>query len=157
MNKIRIGSGILGIAVALLAGCRAQASGPEQAALLASQVVSHGTSFGMCAGYCIGEMVVNGTTVTLTERGHRGELPTRTRNLEITTAEWERIAGLATPDRLRPVAGVHGCPDCADGGAEWIEVRTAADSLRATFEHGRDLARIAQLQAELRALRKRFP
>jgi hypothetical protein len=54
------------------------------------------------------------------------------------------------------VEGVHGCPDCADGGAEWVQVRASGDSIRATFEYGATLEPIAALQAEIRALRARF-
>ena len=53
--------------------------------------------------------------------------------------------------------GVHGCPDCADGGAEWIEIDTGSGPIRVTFEFGDTLPGIGPLQAEIRALRERFP
>jgi hypothetical protein len=56
---------------------------------------------------------------------------------------------------FRELEGVHGCPDCADGGAEWIQVETA-DPMRVTFEYGVDLDGIEDLQAEIRELRGRF-
>ena len=141
----------------VLAACQSPAGEPQEAVLLSKATVTHGTSFGMCGGYCVSELVVDGRTVTFTERSHGYDPAPRTRQVEITAAEAARIASLATLANVRPVAGVHGCPDCADGGAEWIEVKTSADSVKATYQFGHDLDRIAELQRELRALRERFP
>src|SRR5688572_14323025 len=84
--------------------------------------VESGTSFGMCAGYCTTRLVVDGARVTLQEIAWRSELPDRSRTLELTTAERARFYAALDPAALRSVVGVHGCPDCADGGAEWIEL-----------------------------------
>ena len=82
--------------------------------------------------------------------------PTKTRSRTLTGEEWLRIRGLATPAVMATLAGVHGCPDCADGGAEWIEVRSNQDSIRTTFEYGRGLEPIAALQAEVRTMREQL-
>jgi hypothetical protein len=71
--------------------------------------------------------------------------------------DWRRIRALVDPAALKRLEGVHGCPDCADGGAEWIQLGAGNDSVRVTFEYGATLAGIAPLQAEIRALRDRFP
>jgi hypothetical protein len=67
------------------------------------------------------------------------------------------VRSLVDAAALRRLEGVHGCPDCADGGAEWIEIGSAAGPIRVTFEYGATLDGIGALQAELRALRNRFP
>jgi hypothetical protein len=54
------------------------------------------------------------------------------------------------------VAGVHGCPDCADGGAEWVAIQTPDQTIQTTYEYGHNLERIGELQKELRAVRQRF-
>jgi hypothetical protein len=56
---------------------------------------------------------------------------------------------------IHALEGVHGCPDCADGGAEWIQIE-GADSVRVTFEYGAELGGIEELQREIRELRARF-
>jgi hypothetical protein len=114
--------------------------------------VESGTSFGMCAGYCMTRLIVEGGRVTLLETAWRSELPDRSRTLELTVAERVRFYAALDPAAVRRLAGVHGCPDCADGGAEWIEL----DRARVTFEFGRELAPIAPLQRETRALRARL-
>jgi hypothetical protein len=118
--------------------------------------LSQGTSFGMCMGYCIVVMDVSGTTVTVTKSSHfPAQYPDSTSTFTLTGGEADRLRRLARTSGIAALEGVHGCPDCADGGAEWIEVRTPTDSVRATFEYGAVLEPIADLQAELRALRRR--
>jgi hypothetical protein len=127
-----------------------------------SRLISSGTFFNMCVGYCVSELVVDSTTAVLTETSHQPErYPRRTRSLELTRDEADRLHGLADLERLRSVAGVHGCPDCADGGGEWVEIRWRVQLMevsivRATFDYGRVLEPIEELQTELRALRARF-
>jgi hypothetical protein len=117
-----------------------------------------GTSFGMCAGYCVTELVIEDAAVRFNESAWPiTNLPPKSRSLPITAAEREQIMSLVDVGELEHLEGVHGCPDCADGGAEWIELRTAEDTIRVTFEYGSELAPIAQLQAAIRAQRQRFP
>jgi hypothetical protein len=49
-----------------------------------------------------------------------------------------------------------GCPDCADGGAEWLELTYQGQTRRVTFEHGRPVAEIAPFLAQVRQLRERM-
>jgi hypothetical protein len=117
-----------------------------------------GTSFGMCAGYCVTELIIEDDAVRFTESAWPfANLPPKSRTLPLSSAEREQILRLVDVGELEHLEGVHGCPDCADGGAEWIELQTPTDTIRVTFEYGRELAPIAELQAEIRALRGRFP
>lgn len=118
--------------------------------------LASGTSFGMCAGYCRTELRIDSTAVTFIETSQVQQLPPRTQSLVLTTSEWQRIRSAVDAAALSRMAGVHGCPDCADGGAEWIEIRTAEATVRVTFEYGKVLDPISALQTEIRALRERF-
>lgn len=149
----------LSSALLVLAACAGQPtdSGTSRASLRREGLgLSSGTSFGMCVGYCRTELVLDSPMVAFTERGNTGDLPERTRSATLTPAEWDRLRSALDVAALAGVEGVHGCPDCADGGAEWIEVERP-EALRVTFEYGAVLEPIAPLQAELRALRARFP
>jgi hypothetical protein len=117
--------------------------------------ITSGTSFGMCAGYCLTELRIDSGSIELTEESWRTELPARTRTLPLERAAWEGLQALVDTDVFRELAGVHGCPDCADGGAEWIEIGTA-EPVRITFEYGSELDGIAELQEVIRELRSRF-
>lgn len=145
----------LGCLLLILTACTRS---PAELGADGSLVISSGTSFNMCVGYCKSELVLDGTTARLMERSRdEKHYPDRERSIQLTTEEWERIRRLADPAALKSVEGVHGCPDCADGGAEWVEIRTEEESIRATFDHGHTLEPTAELQAELRAVRSRFP
>jgi len=121
--------------------------------------LSSGTSFGMCAGYCVTELVVEDSVVRLTERGWPSfNLQPRVRTLDLSPAEAERIRRLIDVGDFASLEGTHGCPDCADGGAEWIQIRTEeGQTVRVTFEYGDVLEPIAELQAAIRTQRQRFP
>lgn len=119
--------------------------------------IVHGTSFNMCVGYCTSVLVIDGTTARLTETSRdSSSYPRRTRSLQLTQSEWLRLRELADPEELSRVAGVHGCPDCADGGAEWIAVQMRRRAIEAKYEYRHELEPITELQTELRALRQRF-
>jgi hypothetical protein len=125
-------------------------------------VLESGTSFGFCVGYCRTVLVVDSPRVTLTEIHMQyltptGAQPDRTRSITLSSSEWSELRASLDVAALKRLAGVHGCPDCADGGAEWIEVQTTGGLVRVTFEYGDVLDGIAPLQAEIRALRARFP
>ena len=119
--------------------------------------IVHGTSFGMCGGYCKTTLEIDTTTARLSQVGWDSiQYPRQTRSLQLTAAEWRRLQALANVEDLTQVEGVHGCPDCADGGAEWIAIRAGERTIQTTYEYGHDLERIAALQRELRAIRQRF-
>ena len=49
-----------------------------------------------------------------------------------------------------------GCPDCADGGAEWIEIDSMDGVKRVTFENGQTVNGIEPLVEKLRQLRNQY-
>jgi hypothetical protein len=149
----------LAIAVLLEAAACAEPAPPIAGiGALNALALSTGTSFGMCAGYCVTELTIEEDAVRLTETGSRSaNLPPRVRTLPLGATERERIRSLIDVPELAQLQGVHGCPDCADGGTEWIQLRRGSDTIRVTFEFGRDLTPIAELQAALREQRLRFP
>ena len=127
----------------------------EDAAVLS---LRSGTSFGMCAGYCLTELIVEDATARFVETAWpTTSLPSKTRTRTLSQEEQNQLRSLIDLAELEQLEGVHGCPDCADGGAEWIELRTGDDTIRVTFEFGRDLAPIEDLQSAIRALRSSFP
>jgi len=129
--------------------------GPGREQLTALELRS-GTSFGMCGGYCVTELAIDTLGVALTETSQVQPLPPRTRTLPLSEADWERLVAVVDTAAIRGLAGVHGCPDCADGGAEWIQFGPASEAVRVTFEFGDMIDGIEPLQTLLRELRSRF-
>ena len=147
--------GLILVLASLLAGCTQSANSPETTDR--SIVIANAIYFGFCQGYCYSELTIEGETLRLTDTSRNPtQFPPRTRTLTLSSGDRVRIDSLLDPTALSALEGVHGCPDCADGGGEWIEIRSGTDSTRVTFEYAATLTPIAPLQAELRALRKRF-
>ena len=73
---------------------------------------------------------------------------------EVVTApeEFQELLGAVDMQALQALPNVLGCPDCADGGAEWIEVEIGNTLKRVTFEYG---AAIPSIQPLLDLVRER--
>lgn len=147
------------LAAALLAvsACHQTSSSPD-APLGADVVLRAGTSFGHCLGYCATELRVGPREAVLT-RTSRDSLrnPPLTERLPLSAEEYEALVGRVDAAAVSALPEVIGCPDCADGGAEWIEVeRAGGGRKRVTFEYGATVEPIAPLVARVRALRERF-
>ena len=120
-------------------------------------VLCAGTSFGMCLGYCVAELTVTPDELLFVETSRDPAQPERTRRAALAPGEWEEILTLVDPSDLEALPEVIGCPDCADGGAEWVEVEHEGGKRRVTFEYGATVERIQPLVARARELRERFP
>lgn len=117
-----------------------------------------GTSFGMCVGYCQHEYVLNGTSFTLTQNGTRAQAqsPTKTCQTTLSAADWNALKALADFNTFSSKPATLGCPDCADGGAEYVELQTGERKHRVTFEFGKTIPGFDPLVSALRARREAF-
>ncbi|QJW92089.1 hypothetical protein HNV11_23285 [Spirosoma taeanense] len=131
---------------------------PEQASADALTIRT-GTSFGMCAGYCVHEYVINGTSVALTQSATRtqNQHPIRTCQFTINEADWSALKAAANVDAFRQQPERLGCPDCADGGAEFIELQLNDQKHRVTFEYGKTIPGFEPLVDLLRRQRTAHP
>jgi hypothetical protein len=119
--------------------------------------IRSGTSFGMCLGYCWQELEIASTALVFTRKNWMmEEFPPVTIPGEITVQEWDRLVQLIDQKPLREMENIYGCPDCADGGAEWIEVIQDDFSKKITFEFGDSLVPIQDLLDEVRRIRKAY-
>lgn len=125
------------ITLLLLAGSTAcsDEKNPEQSNGI--QEIKYGTSFGECLGYCRKSMVITPAEIEFTKQGWdlEGQLPDSTFNDPITTAEWNNLVESIDMDAFFALDTVIGCPDCADGGAEWIEITSEDQTYKVTFEY----------------------
>ena len=111
--------------------------------------IEYGTSFGSCLGYCHQKVVFaeNEISKTLT--------PTRTKELETKTCSraWNGFQELIANIDYQAFSildDVIGCPDCADGGAEWIEITTQQGSKKVQYEYGKEPKAVKSFIADLR-------
>jgi len=120
-------------------------------------IISSGSSFGECIGYCIQELVVSSETVTYTSCvWDSAGSPDLVYQTVLTATEWEDLVSLADLSALQAFEDVIGCPDCADGGSEWIKFESKAGSKQIIFEYGDTLSGIQPLIEQLRTMRASY-
>ena len=144
----------------LLAACTSPNDELATENLVAETVtVRWGTYFGMCAGYCRNDLEINGSTVRLTRRswGRGTTLPDRVEEQPIPRSAWLDIVAKINAANISNMQDQYGCPDCADGGGEWVELQQGDKLKRVTFEYGRGPRELEAVLKELRALRQKFP
>lgn len=129
----------------VLAGCSAEIESPDHAPVVlkssfdTAQVTHHepdsvevrfGSSFGECTGYCRTEFALHSWGLECWQRGWAtgGDttlFPTRRQVIEVPDALYEQIMrAVDTTSLWSKSKNVRfGCPDCADGGSCWVEVR----------------------------------
>lgn len=152
---------LFGILIATaIGGCRnEQITNPP--ATSGNVIVRNGTSFGMCAGYCLRSLQIDSTNLLYTKRSWGrggGGLPDSLFADTIPHDQWLALqqAVAAQYAAFAKLDSVIGCPDCADGGAEWLEIEQEGAVRRVTFEYGADLPEIKQLLGIVRGIRQRF-
>ena len=131
--------------VALLTNCQEQVQSSEIIK------IEFGTSFGMCAGYCTQTVTVMEGEVSKTI------IPRMDQNLtEKTCAEsfggFHSLSLKVNQSAFMNLEEIIGCPDCAEGGAEWIEITTASGVKKVTYEYGKEPDAVKSFIGELREL-----
>jgi len=101
------------------------------------QQINYGTSFGECLGYCRKTIEITPAEIEFTKQGWEidGQLPDSTFQESITSAEWNDLVERIDIEEFLALDTVIGCPDCADGGAEWVEIVFDETKYKVTFEY----------------------
>ena len=128
----------------------------EENTTISTEVVSinYGTSFGECIGYCNNNITVTDTNVLLEKKGWSNivTLPEVTETTVVTAAVLQELFEKVDFDAFLNLEEVIGCPDCADGGAEWVEIITEDQSYKVTYEYFNEPEVLKELAAALREL-----
>lgn len=151
---------IAALVVSLLMGhCteRNVLSAPE-ATSTDSLTIRTGTSFGMCVGYCVADYTLNGTSLTLTQSAQRTQAqnPAKTCQTTLSQADWNALKAAANFETFSKQPERLGCPDCADGGAEYVELQIGNRKHRVTFEYNKTIPGFDPLVNALRTQRNAF-
>lgn len=99
---------------------------------------------------------MNKTGVTLTQISHSPTQPVKTCQTIISQAYWNTLKAAANVTLFSQQPETLGCPDCADGGAEYIELETRGQKHRVTFEFGKTIPGLEPLVDALRNQRNQF-
>ncbi len=140
------------IPVVLLAAACGSPTGPEGPA-----VFVHTVSFGFChpRAYCSSRLELSQSQAVMTYESR--DLGVVVQRRAVDEALWARASEALDAGALRALPDVVGCPDCADGGAESVEVAFGdGQSAAVKFEYGDDVQGIGALVGVLRELRQSF-
>lgn len=120
-------------------------------------IIRSGTSFGYCSGYCSKtlELTANRAVFTSSSRDQT-KYPTKTCAGTVSTATWATLKAALTNTGFSQESETIGCPDCADGGAEFIEIEQSGKKHRVTFEYGKTVPGFGKLVMTLRDEREKF-
>ena len=122
-----------------------------------SSIIRSGSSFGECFGYCVNEVVIDSSHLAFSQRSWTPEqYPSRRLLGSVTPEEWQSLLESVNMQKFVELDSVIGCPDCADGGAEWIEIEMPEMKKRVTFEYGAGIEGIEALLAKVRLIRMGF-
>ncbi|SOD96582.1 hypothetical protein [Spirosoma fluviale] len=149
--------GICLLFLSLLGRCSPDKSALAEPLSTDGLIIRTGTSFGMCVGYCKHDYVISGTTLMLTQTSQLrtpNQNPVKTCQTTISPAVWDTLKAAANPTLFFQQPEQLGCPDCADGGAEYIELEADGQNHRVIFEHGKTIPGFETLVTGLRAQRE---
>jgi len=119
--------------------------------------IKSGIFFGFCIGYCKSEIeIVNRDVVFIASSWSDPNYPDIMLNDNISIQEWDSLIESVDMDSLLSLDDIIGCPDCADGGGEWIEITKVAAIKRVMFEYGKTVEPIQNLIEKVRVIRERF-
>lgn len=139
--------------VIILIGLSACVNEPREKSL----IIKTGTSFGFCIGYCSLEVMITENNVEYIKRSRdKDNYPPKVLNLLLSNSEWEDLIEIINMDEFEKLDDVIGCPDCTDGGSEWIEIILKQKRKKVTFEYGDSLKETNKLLEKLRGIRNRY-
>lgn len=144
---------LIGLTAALLgAFATAQAAPPAPAKPLSR--IAYGIAYGECMGYCDHSLIITAQRMRLVHKAflEAEKYPQKVLEKPTRPETWQKLLRLASFQTLKGLPDRIGCPDCTDGGAEWIELQQDAAVKRVTFEPQAGLRQQAALLAELRKL-----
>ncbi len=126
---------------------------PSQPTTTLSQI-GYGKSYGFCIGYCDHTLTITAEKTRLVHTALREpeKYPERAFERPTTAETWQKLNSLANFQTLQSLPERIGCPDCADGGAEWVEMQQAQTTKRVTFEPQAGLPQQAELLTELKKI-----
>lgn len=144
----------LSLTASLLLGCNTTKPAASGDPVIS---VMHGTNFGHCRGYCRKEVVFTESQTEYIESSVDPEKnPPKVESFKNTSAGWKSITDKINWEKFNNLRESYGCPDCADGGSEYIEIKTASGTKRVTIEFGKELVELEPLLTELRSQRKKL-
>jgi len=124
---------------------------------LSSIQINSGASYGSWWGYCVFELELDNSNVLFKASScwnpYDQEYPDLTLEDNLNQESWQYLVNLIDFEYFQSLDDVYGCPDCNDGGAEFIQIIYEGVSKQVTFEAYSAIDGIEELTLLLRDLR----
>jgi len=118
--------------------------------------INSGTSYGECWGYCVFELALDNSNALFTASSWGSwydEFLDLLLEDNLSQESWQQLVGLIDFEYFQSLDDVYGCPDCSDGGAEFIEILYDGVAKQVTFDAYTEIDGIQELTILLRDLR----
>jgi hypothetical protein len=113
--------------------------------------IRYGTTFGFCLGYCKKDLTLKSGSETFQATGWLDTIPIKTCTESLDNSTWDSLRTGMDIKSFFNLPVTIGCPDCADGGAEWIEVGLNNTNIhKVTFEYWNEPAELKNYVTLLR-------
>ena len=147
MKKIRLSFLVVLLIAVFTFQCK-----DEAIPLSDTSTIKYGTSFGFCAGYCHNEINISNDIITYKSTSWQEENPDIICSEFVDTIKLSDLISQINFLKFTQLPKVIGCPDCADGGAEWIEITQDGQTHKVTFEYFNEPSEVALYIGLLRDL-----
>ncbi|NII85626.1 MULTISPECIES: hypothetical protein [unclassified Pedobacter] len=118
--------------------------------------IGYGSSFGMCVGYCSNNLLISDLKLTFSKSKNGQTSDTKTCSKTISEADVNAIKNDLNMEKIAALPETIGCPDCADGGAEWIAINADGKQYKITYEYGKAPKELEAAVARLKVLKDGF-
>ena len=114
--------------------------------------IKHGTSFGECSGYCFNETKFTKNLIINIGKSWNKD-PDKTDTLKMEMNNWKNMINAIDIKAFYMLPYKIGCPDCTDGGAEWLIVGTKDNEWKVEFEYGSNTVTTKKLLSIIRQIK----
>jgi len=121
--------------------------------------INSGTSYGNWWGYCVFELELDNSNALFTSSScgnYYDEFLDLLLEDNLSQEEWQQLVAHIDFEYFQSLDDVYGCPDCNDGGAEFIEIIYDGVAKQVTFEAYTAIDGIQELTILLRNLRDEY-
>lgn len=115
--------------------------------------IEHGSSFNLCEGYCYHQSIFTKDLMIKLAKSWTEDQPIKYDSLQMDNKIWERMVNSINVRAFYMLPNRIGCPDCLDGGAEWIRIGTKNNSWLVDFDYGSHITTLDNLLAILRGMK----
>jgi hypothetical protein len=114
----------------------------------------------MCHGYCQSSINITSNPFQLIVSKQpnfaQKDFPSLQQQFPFSSNEWNQIISLLNSKIFTASDDTIGCPGCADGGIEWIQIDWIGGTKRVTFESGHVIKGIEGLIEKFQQMREEY-